>query len=115
MNRRKAFGLLIFLSIATVAMAVTACSDNDDPADSQEYKGVPLLIVDTDIGSSTDDLFALEAAYHYATEAITQFTPSATGNCRYQLPGDASWNASMLERLRSMNISFSKILLSTMR
>jgi hypothetical protein len=49
-----------------VALYFTACSNDDNPTGSQEYKGVPLVIVDTDVGSSTDDLFALEMAYHYA-------------------------------------------------
>ncbi len=35
--------------------------------------------------------------------AETVFTPSATGNCRYQLPGDAAWNAAMLEKIRKCN------------
>lgn len=35
--------------------------------------------------------------------AETIFTPSATGNCRYQLPGDAAWAATMLERIRNCN------------
>ena len=35
--------------------------------------------------------------------AETIFTPSATGNCRYQLPGDAVWAAAMLERIRTFN------------
>ena len=35
--------------------------------------------------------------------AETIFTPSATGNCRYQLPGDAAWAAAMLERIRTFN------------
>ena len=35
--------------------------------------------------------------------AETIFTPSATGNCRYQLPGDAAWAATMLERIRTFN------------
>ena len=68
MNRRKAFGFLTFLCIATVAMCFIACSKDDNPTGPQAYKGVPLLIVDTDIGSSTDDLFALEMAYHYASQ-----------------------------------------------
>ena len=33
--------------------------------------------------------------------AETIFTPSSTGNMRYQLPGDASWNAEMLNRIRT--------------
>lgn len=35
--------------------------------------------------------------------AETIFTPSATGNCRYQLPGDAAGAATMLERIRNCN------------
>ena len=35
--------------------------------------------------------------------AETRFTPSAIGNCRYQLPGDATWAAVMLERIRTFN------------
>ena len=29
------------------------------------FSGVPLIILDTDIGSSTDDLFAMMMLYHY--------------------------------------------------
>lgn len=36
-------------------------------------------------------------------QAETIFTPSATGNCRYQLPGDATWNAMILEKIRKYN------------
>ena len=35
--------------------------------------------------------------------AETIFTPSAAGNCRYQLPGDADWNNAMLEKIRNVN------------
>ena len=35
--------------------------------------------------------------------AETIFTLSATGNCRYQLPGDAAWASTMLERIRNCN------------
>ena len=38
-------------------------------------------------------------------QAETLFTPSATGNCRYQLPGDAAWNARMLHKIRDANRS----------
>ena len=33
----------------------------------------------------------------------TPFTPSATGNCRYQLPADSAWAARMLAKIRSVN------------
>lgn len=45
---------------------LTACSndDNDGP-DTPGYKGIPLVILDADIGSSTDDLFSLEILCRY--------------------------------------------------
>ena len=36
-------------------------------------------------------------------QAETLFTPSATGNGRYQLPGTADWNDQMLEKIRRYN------------
>lgn len=49
---------------------LTSCSREDDPVESdrQEYTGVPLVILDTDLGSSTDDLFALEMLHRYEQE-----------------------------------------------
>ena len=47
---------------------LTSCSNDDDQSEPQEYTGVPLVILDTDIGSSTDDLFALEMLYRYEDE-----------------------------------------------
>lgn len=32
----------------------------------------------------------------------TTFTPSPSGNCRYQMPGDEEWNAVMLEKIRKI-------------
>lgn len=50
-------------------IGLTSCSNNDNPVGRQdEYTGVPLIILDTDIGSSTDDLFALEILYRYEDE-----------------------------------------------
>lgn len=40
---------------------MTSCSKKN----SQPYSGVPLVIFDADICSSTDDLFALEMLYRY--------------------------------------------------
>ena len=31
------------------------------------------------------------------------FTPSATGNCRVQIPGDDAWCSAMLEKIRNVN------------
>ena len=50
-------------------IGLTSCSNDDNSAGQQdEYSGVPLIILDTDIGSSTDDLFALEMLYRYEQE-----------------------------------------------
>ena len=51
------------------ASIFTSCSNDDKPTGQQdEYAGVPLIILDTDIGSSTDDLFAMEMLYRYEDE-----------------------------------------------
>ncbi len=50
------FGVMFFVS----------CSHKDNTDSPQVYAAdVPLVILDTDIGSSTDDLFALEMLYRY--------------------------------------------------
>ena len=47
-------------------VSLTSCSNDDNLTKEQdEYAGVPLIIVDTDIGSSTDDLFTLMMLYRY--------------------------------------------------
>ena len=50
--------------------ALTSCSNDDKVVelDQEGYAGMPLIIYDTDIGSSTDDLFALEMLYRYEDE-----------------------------------------------
>ncbi len=61
MNRKFS---LAFAAILTLCAAIlTGCSSDDD--DTQAHTGMPLVILDTDIGSSTDDLFALEMLYYY--------------------------------------------------
>ena len=63
--------MLIAVHVCSLSLLLSCTGDTDDnpvqpgPA---EYKGVPLVILDTDIGSSTDDLIALEMLYHYANE-----------------------------------------------
>ena len=54
--------LLLLLTILCAGM-LASCSD--DATSSKEQKGTPLIILDTDIGSSTDDLFAMEMLYEY--------------------------------------------------
>ena len=50
------------------ATVLTSCSNDDNAVQQDEYTGVPLIIYDTDIGSSADDLFALEMLYRYEDE-----------------------------------------------
>lgn len=42
-----------------------SCGNIDNPEFPQDNNRMPLIILDTDIGSSTDDLFAMEMLYHY--------------------------------------------------
>ena len=52
-----------------------------------------------------NNLFSLSprGTVQLTDNAETIFTPSVAGNCRYQLPGDAAWNAAMLDRIRTFN------------
>ena len=50
-------------------VSLISCSKEPiQPEPQNEYTGIPLVILDTDIGSSTDDLFALEMLYRYENE-----------------------------------------------
>ena len=46
-------------------MFLISCSNADNPDFIQENNRLPLIILDTDIGSSTDDLFTMEMLYRY--------------------------------------------------
>jgi hypothetical protein len=62
---------MVAILICGLSLLSSCTTDNEDnPAQSEqkEYKGVPLVILDTDIGSSTDDLFTMEMAYRYEDE-----------------------------------------------
>lgn len=52
-----------------------------------------------------DALFSLSerGTISITPQALTIFTPSATGNVRYQLPSNAQWATMMLEKIRTMN------------
>jgi len=52
-----------------------------------------------------DALFSLSGrgTVTLTDQAETIFTPSATGNCRYQLHGSEAWAAQMLEKIRNVN------------
>ena len=60
---------LVITMVFCSACVFTSCSSNDidpvTPSEEEEYTGIPLVILDTDIGSSTDDLFALEMLHYY--------------------------------------------------
>lgn len=65
----KIFNWVLAAIIVCGLTVLTACSNDDNPAGQQgEYTGMPLVIYDTDIGSSTDDLFAMAMLYHYEDE-----------------------------------------------
>ena len=59
--------LLAATLICGAMTAMISCSSDDNAVDQkqQAYSGVPLIILDTDIGSSTDDLFTLMMFYRY--------------------------------------------------
>ena len=52
----------IYYLIVFCAWVLVACTSKDEPTPSDSK---PLIILDTDIGSSTDDLFAMEMLYDY--------------------------------------------------
>lgn len=74
-TKKKLTSILFATPITVMATIVifassmlTSCTEDDDNENSKEYKGVPLVILDTDIGSSTDDLFCMEMLYRYADQ-----------------------------------------------
>lgn len=130
----KGFGFRAMAAIlaCSVMASLISCSNDDDQTEQPyEYTGVPLIILDTDIGSSTDDLFTMMMLYRYQDlkksrllgvvvnregeecaacadvmvgyKGETFFTPKPTGNVRYHLTNDSTWDADMLERIRTFN------------
>ena len=66
MKKMKHWVLAAGLAIICSASVLTSCTNDDDSTEQQdEYAGMPLVIFDTDIGSSADDLFAMEMLYRY--------------------------------------------------
>ena len=74
MKQKKLRILAAILTLCGV-MGLVSCSNDEESAmqPDEEYAGVPLIILDTDIGSSTDDLFALEMLYRYEQEGRCKF------------------------------------------
>lgn len=66
----KRIWMLVAILTICGLVVLTSCSNEDDAAEhgGGEYTGVPLVILDTDLGSSTDDLFALEMLHRYEQE-----------------------------------------------
>ncbi len=63
------------LLIICGASVFTSCSNDDDPVTQNDETAyvdadMPLIILDTDIGSSTDDLFALEMLCRYEQQEL---------------------------------------------
>ena len=54
-------------------IAQTSCSKDDDDQTPGEQTGMPRIILDIDICSSTDDLFAMEMLYRYADQGRCRF------------------------------------------
>ena len=58
--------LTLYLLFFGVMVSLISCSkDPIEPEPQNEYTGIPLVILDTDIGSSTDDLFTMMMLYRY--------------------------------------------------
>lgn len=113
--------LTTFLMLCSMLGILVSCTSVDDNSGgvSPQYTGMPRVIYDTDLGSSTDDLIALRLLYNYAKEGrckllgivvdregedcaavADEFTPSPTGNCRYQKPASEAWFKTMLDKMR---------------
>ena len=72
---RRILNWVFFFTLVCSNMVLTSCSDKDETAtqiQDKAYTGVPLVIFDTDIGSSADDLFALEMLYRYDEQQLCQ-------------------------------------------
>ena len=59
---------ILICGSSLLSSCTTGNEDNPAQSEQKEYKGVPLVILDTDIGSSTDDLFTMEMLYRYEDE-----------------------------------------------
>ena len=60
---KKIMQWMIAAAVTCGSMLVISC--NKDNSTNVQHTDVPLVILDTDIGSSTDDLFTLEMLYRY--------------------------------------------------
>ena len=51
--RKNVFHWILTIAVICCTSMLTSCSNKDEPVEPQAYAGVPLIILDTDIGSST--------------------------------------------------------------
>lgn len=64
--KRMVYRVIAATLVCSAMILLTSCSNDDNPTvQPYEYTGVPLIIMDTDIGSSTDDLFTMMMLYCY--------------------------------------------------
>lgn len=57
--------------VAALVVGVASCSDNDaEPENPQSKQGVANIILDTDLGNSTDDVFAMHAMFSYQAKGM---------------------------------------------
>lgn len=76
-----------------------------EPDDYSPLSGVELVRQKVKCIYMQGGVFSLSArgTVSITWSAETFFTPSPTGNCRYQLPGTAEWVAQILEKIRRAN------------
>ena len=74
-------------------------NDYDDPG---QRMWDPLTVIQAIEGDAAF-LLSERGTVSIDSHAITTFTPSPSGNCRYQLPGDSAWVAAKLDFIRTMN------------
>ena len=63
---------VVFSVLVCCLGGLTSCSNEDDLVTPEVHTDVPFIIFDTDIGSSTDDLFSLEMLYRYELQGRCQ-------------------------------------------
>ena len=69
-NLKCMLAAILVCSLYSLSSCTNEHADNPVQPESETYKGVPLVILDTDIGSSTDDLLSLVMLYRYADEGL---------------------------------------------
>ena len=87
---------LAFWSLSVIMALLVGCNKNAEQHPSTA--NVPLVIFDTDIGSSTDDLFALEMLYRYEEQGLCRLlgvvvdpTTAGVGDSRLAMTYREPW------------------------